>query len=191
MTPRPGPVVPHQAGIMARPPHRHGFSSRINGMDASRPCIRRHFAARVRPTPVGNRRRHRLSCGDVAKVHSRFGDRRGLRRRCDGRAALRHRYLGDRSERAAAGRFLAIRQRQMARGDVDSSRPRRLGHLLRAARNQPAAVAGRDRSDRSAQPRTAANRASSPISMARSWTRRGWKRPAWTACATNCSGSKR
>ena len=73
---------------------------------------------------------------------------------------------------AAAAGFLAIRQWQVAGGDADPGRPRRLGHLLGGARDDPAAIARRDRGHRSAAAPTAASRASSPISTARSWTRR-------------------
>ena len=52
------PGVDHRAGIFARPAHRHGFSPRINGVDASRPCAGDVCGARS--IDAGNRR-HRAS----------------------------------------------------------------------------------------------------------------------------------
>ena len=65
------------------------------------------------------------------------------------RTALRHRYFRDRSRRPSAGRLLAIRQRQMARGELHPRRPRRVGYVFGGAREDARPAPQRDRSDRS------------------------------------------
>ena len=60
MTPRPGPAVTTGPVFLPGLPHRHGFSPRINGVDASRPCAGDVCGARS--IDAGNRR-HRASRG--------------------------------------------------------------------------------------------------------------------------------
>src|SRR6478735_5023754 len=136
-------------GLRARLLHRHGFPARFNGAG----CI-----ATMRKAAVGAQSRawskldwktsHAcLFCANAEKIDIGLDDR--SRRACDarGRAALRHRYFRDRSRRPSTGRRLAIRQRQMARGEFHSRRPRRVRHVFGDAREDARPAPQRDRSD--------------------------------------------
>ena len=134
-------------GAAARPasaPGRKCDPARLTDTDFRRASMaqmhRDHARSGIRLTPrIGWKSPAALvyPAAMLRNIHSRFGDRRGLSGAADGGAAFRHRSVVDRSGGAAAGGFLALRQRQVAGRDADPGRPGRLGHLLGVARGRP------------------------------------------------------
>jgi hypothetical protein len=119
-------------------------------------CIATMHGTAIRSTRCGPLARSgwktaawRLFCTHASTICFRLCDRPGLPRHVDRGAARRHRPVGDRFRGPAAAGFLAIRQWQMARGDVDSIRPQRLGYVLAIARGHADAASQRDRERRS------------------------------------------